>query len=102
MRKWIYSGGQVVTDEENRKLRLEYYLEEETRDTKGQTCLYGICVELYREQQDAFLVNREHAPAISYSREFVSGLVGKLRRMSVTPTGLLEAVDDELSAQQLL
>ena len=46
MRKWIYSGGQVVTDEENRKLRLEYYLEEETRDTKGQTCLYGICVEL--------------------------------------------------------
>ena len=62
----------------------------------------GICVELYREQQDAFLVDREHAPAISYSREFVSGLVGKLRRMSVTPTGLLEAVDDELSAQQLL
>lgn len=98
MTKWIYSGRQIVTDEKDRHLRLEYYLGEEPRDIEGRVCLYGICIEQYRELEGAPAMERETAPAISYSREFVSGLLDKLRRMRVTPTGLLEAVDDEVSA----
>lgn len=98
MTKWIYSGRQVVTDEEDRQIRLDYYLEEEWRDARGQICLYGICIEQYRERDGSIDMERETAPAISYSREFVLELLDKLRRLSVTPTGLLEAVDDEVSA----
>ncbi len=97
MRKWIYAGRQITADGQNRPLRLEYYLEEDQRDAAGEVCLYGICIEQYREKDGILARERETAPAISYSREFVAGLLDKLWRMRVTPTGLLEAVDDEMS-----
>ena len=60
------------------------------------TCIYGIRVEQYREIGGRTSYEEETAPALSYSGRQVAGLIEKLRRLSVTPTGLLEAVDDEV------
>ena len=95
MRKWIFNGERNVSDEQNRKIRLEYYLEEDVRDIRREACLYGIRVVMYRETDGCEAVEIGSAPAISYSGEFVKCLLNKLQRMAVTPTSLLEIVDDE-------
>lgn len=95
MRKWIFNGEQQVFDERNRKIRLEYYLEEDMRDICQGTCLYGIRILMYREKNGCEEVENGIAPAISYSREFVKCLLDKMQRMAVTPTSLPEIVDDE-------
>ena len=96
MDAWIYRGGQTAWDDEKRLIRLEYYMHREVRDLRTGTCIYGIRVEQYREMNGRTCYEEETAPALSYSGRQVAGLIEKLRRMSVTPTGLLEAVDDEV------
>ena len=96
MDAWIYRGGQTVWDDEHRPIRLEYYLQREVRDVRTGTCIYGIRVEQYREIGGRTSYEEETASALSYSGRQVAGLIEKLRRLSVTPTGLLEAVDDEV------
>ena len=100
MRRWIYRGWQQVTDERNQKIRLEYYLEEDVREVRVNTCLYGIGIVMCRELNGETITEKGHAPAISCSREFVELLLEKLKRMSVTPTSLPEVVDDEVYAVQ--
>lgn len=96
MDAWIYRGGQTAWDDEKRLIRLEYYMHREVRDLRTGTCIYGIRVEQYREMNGRTCYEEETAPALSYSGRQVAGLIEKLRRLSVTPTGLLEAVDDEV------
>lgn len=98
MRNWICTGEKIVEDETKRMIRLEYYLEEDMRDVLGKACLYGIRILMYREIEGQVVLEKGSAPAISYSREFVEALLDRLKRMSVTPTSLLEIVDDEMSA----
>jgi len=95
MRKWIFNGEQNVSDGQNRNMRLEYYLEEDVRDFCQGTCLYGIRILMYRKKNGLEVVENGSAPAISYSKEFVKCLLDKMQRMAVTPTSLLEIVDDE-------
>lgn len=87
MDAWIYRGGQTVWDDEHRPIRLEYYLQREVRDVRTGTCIYGIRVEQYREIGGRTSYEEETAPALSYSGRQVAGLIEKLRRLSVTPTG---------------
>lgn len=83
------------------RVKLEYYLTEETRDVEVASALYGVEVKKESRNKCGIFREQESARCLSYSREIVEGLVRMLLANTVTPMNLIEVVDDYISKKGL-
>lgn len=83
-----------------RKLKLDYYLIEELRDSNG-AALYGMRIK--RELRMPGRVERmqESGKAISYSRTYVEQMIRLFMKNAVTPFTMLELIDEYVSREGL-
>lgn len=99
MRKDYLIGVTSVSMQEQ-KIRLEYYLIEETRDVSG-ICLYGVLIK--RETRSDGKIERMQGAgkAISYSREYVERMIQIFMKNTVTPLTMEELIDEYVSREGL-
>ncbi len=99
MRKDYLIGSTIVSQQEQ-KIRLEYYLIEERRDTSG-IALYGMMIR--KETRAGGRIERKQAvgKAISYSREYVERMIRLFLKNTVTPMSMVELIDEYVSREGL-
>lgn len=102
MKKKILAGQCMVTLENKEKMKLEYYLLEEVRDTELVLPLYGIQIVKKQNGRRGKLQEKETAAALSYSREQVEAMLDCMVNHTVTPVGMLAVVDDWMSEGRYL
>lgn len=90
--KLYLEGSQTIVKEDTKELKLEYYLVEENR-TEWEDSAYGIKII----QHGDFNTNSEYTEPISYCKDIVEKMVKILWVNSVTPTSMIEIVDDLVS-----
>lgn len=95
-----YLIGKAEVVENTEKIRLEYYMTEETRDVYGVS-LYGILIK--KETREGNLVTREQGRenAITYSRAWIEKLIQILIRNTVTPMTMEEIIDEYITKEGL-
>lgn len=96
MDAWIYRGGQTVWDDEHRPIRLEYYRKEKSGTCAPERVSTGSGWNSTGKSAGGQATRRRQRRPCPIPAARWPGLIEKLRRLSVTPTGLLEAVDDEV------
>lgn len=82
----------TIVQDNNKELQLEYYLVEENRKD-WEDSAYGIKII----QHGDLSTDSEYTEPISYSKEIVEKMVRVLWVNTVTPTSMLEIVDDLVS-----
>lgn len=87
--KLYFEGSQIIVQDNNKEVQLEYYLVEE-ENVLCETSPYGIRVV----QKVGDEVMEEYSDAISYDREKVAIIIEKLIKNSVPVSTFLEIVDD--------
>lgn len=99
MRKDYLIGSTEVSQQEQ-KIRLEYYLIEENRDSNG-SILYGMMIK--REMHTPGKIERLQGTgkAISYSREYVERMIRLFMKNAVTPISMLELIDEYVTREGL-
>lgn len=90
--KLYLEGSQTIVQEDARELKLEYYLVEDKR-MEWEDSAYGIKIIQHKD----FGTNSEYTEPISYCKDIVEKMVRILWVNSVTPTSMLEIVDDLVS-----
>lgn len=93
MKKLYLEGTKTLIMEDNKELKLDYYLVEDHKEFGQQTLLYGIKIVKHLED----CLETEYTEPISYSRDFVKEIVHKLWNNDVTLVSMLEIVDDLVS-----
>jgi hypothetical protein len=93
MRKLYLEGTKTMVLEDNKELKLDYYLVEDFKDHGQDIMLYGIKIV---QHMDDYLAT-EYTDPISYSRDVVKEMVHKLWSNEVTLVSMLEIVDDLVS-----
>ena len=95
-----YLIGSTEVAEREQKIRLDYYLIEESRDSNG-TSLYGMLIK--RETRTPGKIDRLQGTgkAISYSREYVERMIRLFMKNTVTPMTMLELIDEYVTREGL-
>lgn len=93
MEKLYLEGTKTMLLENNKELKLDYYLVEEQKSNEQNALLYGIKIVQHMENNS----ESEYTDPISYSKDLVKGMVHKLWYYDVTLTSMLEIVDDMVS-----
>lgn len=95
-----YLIGSTEVSQQEQKIRLDYYLVEECRDSSG-AALYGMLIK--RETRTPGKVDRLQGigKAISYSRDYVEQMIRLFMKNSVTPITMLELIDEYVSREGL-
>jgi hypothetical protein len=96
-RKWGYIMKELkvlfsneIELEDKRKMKLFYCLSEKPSIMKKAACCYGI--QITKRLDD--IIEYEEVEGISYSKEDVVSMIKRLYQYKVTPTSLVETVDD--------
>lgn len=90
MKKLYLEGTKLITMDDQKEVKFDYYLVEDNRGCEHNKILYGI--KIVQHMEDCLVT--EYTDPISYSRDLVKGMVNKLYRNEVTITTMLEIVDD--------
>jgi hypothetical protein len=90
MRKLYLEGTKTMVLEDNKELKLDYYLVEDYKDRRQEVMLYGIKIVQHMENY----LETECTDPISYSKDTVKEMVHKLCSNGVTLVTMLEVVDD--------
>jgi hypothetical protein len=93
MKKLYLEGTKTLMLDNDKEVKLEYYLVEDCKDFGQQVLLYGIKIVKHLENY----LETEYTDPISYSRDFVKEVVHKLCSNEVTIVSMLEVVDDLIS-----
>lgn len=95
MKVFNLMGEEKVLLENEKEMKLKYYLIESSTGTNGVT-LYGIKVEKIVDEEK----ETEEINGVSYSKEFVTQIISTLIQYTVTPISLIEIVDEYVTLQQ--
>lgn len=90
MKKLFLEGTKTLVLEDNKEVKLDYYLVEENKHCGQPAYLYGIKIVKHLEDY----LETEYTEPISYSRDFVKEIVHKLWHNGVTLVSMFEIVDD--------
>lgn len=90
--KLYLEGSQTIIQDDTKELKLEYYLVEEKR-SGWEDSAYGIKII----QHEDFNIKSEYSEPISYCKDIVEKILKILWVNTVTPTSMLEIVDDLVS-----
>ncbi len=90
MEKLYLEGTKLITTDDDKEVKFDYYLVEDSRGCERNIILYGIKIVQHMENH----LIAEYTDPISYSKDLVQGMVHKLCRNEVTITTMLEVVDD--------
>lgn len=93
MKKLYLEGTRTLVLEDNKELKLDYYLVEDHKDFGSQALLYGVKIVEHLEN----CLQSEYSDPLSYSRDYVQNIVHKLWYNEVTLVSMLEIVDDLVS-----
>jgi hypothetical protein len=93
MKKLYLEGTKIMILENDKEVKLDYYLVEDCKERGQQVLLYGIKIVKHLENY----LEMEYTDPISYSKDLVKGIVHKLWCNEVTPYSMLEIVDDLVS-----
>lgn len=93
MKKLYLEGTKTLILEDNKQVKLDYYLVEDLRNCGQEISLYGIKIVKHLDDY----LETEYTEPISYSRVIVKEMVRKLWVNGVTITTMLEIVDDLVS-----
>ncbi|MFU0828171.1 MAG: Group-specific protein [Lachnoclostridium sp.] len=93
MKKLYLEGTKTLILDDNKQVKLDYYLVEDLRNRGQEISLYGIKIVKHLDDY----LETEYTEPISYSREIVKEMVRKLWVNGVTITTMLEIVDDLVS-----
>jgi hypothetical protein len=96
MKKLYLEGTKTLIMEDNKEVKLDYFLVEECKDRGQQVLLYGIKIVKHLESY----LETEYTEPISYSRDDVKNMVHKLWKNEVTLVSMLEIVDDMISENE--
>lgn len=97
MRKDYLIGVATVAQQEQR-IRLEYYLVEETRDVSGIS-LYGMMIKKEMRTEGKIERTQASGKAISYSRDYVERMIQLFMKNAVTPLTMDELIDEYVSGE---
>jgi len=97
MRKDYLIGVATVAQQEQR-IRLEYYLVEETRDVSGIS-LYGMMIKKEMRTEGKIERTQASGKAISYSRYYVERMIQLFMKNAVTPLTMDELIDEYVSRE---
>ncbi len=97
MRKDYLIGVATVAQQEQR-IRLEYYLVEETRDVSGIS-LYGMMIKKEMRTEGKIERTQASGKAISYSRDYVERMIQLFMKNAVTPLTMDELIDEYVSRE---
>jgi len=93
MKKLYLEGTNTMLLEDNKEVKLDYYLVEDYKECRQQVLLYGIKIVKHLEDY----LETEYTDPISNSRDLVKEMVHKLWYNGVTLISMLEIVDDLVS-----
>ncbi len=93
MKKLYLEGTKTIILEDDKEIKLDYYLVEDYKERGQQVLSYGIKIVKHMENY----LETEYTDPISYSRDIVKGIVHKLWHNEVTLISMLEIVDDLVS-----
>lgn len=93
MKKLYLEGTKTLILDDNKQVKLDYYLVEDLRNRGQEISLYGIKIVKHLDDY----LETEYTEPISYSRVIVKEMVRKLWVNGVTITTMLEIVDDLVS-----
>ena len=93
MKKLYLEGTNTMLLEDNKEVKLDYYLVEDYKECRQQVLLYGIKIVKHLENY----LETEYTDPISNSRDLVKEMVHKLWHNGVTLISMFEIVEDLVS-----
>lgn len=90
--KLYFEGSQTIVQDDNKEIKLEYYLVEEENDERNNNA-YGIKVVQCCKESDCY----EYTEPLSYDREIIETMVHTLKDNTVTATTMLDVIEDLVS-----